>query len=329
MGLVDNLRKATGIGLTNSEHYQRAYEKGVLLGPAKYGDAVALFDTAAKKASDVGDVGLQLRATANARLYQFITTGDPRLLPELRNALSQIQEIEVIGSRTDTMAAATLLAEVDARWCEAQLQGKPIEDYPGRATLHRRASDTFKQIFQAQLTTYRWQSSDMHVDTAQSRFFYHVGSASWNDAMLHSREDPERAAEHMAKALSAFRQCGDSVYASQADSWLAKYRARRTCWMCHREMQGADVHFRVVTAQVAPYVVATISRLGQDPSSVSVERSEIVLCTPCDTSVRYLADQLACQRAQEVRAELGARLHAAEAALEALRARLNAMTILR
>lgn len=329
MGLVDNLKKATGLGLTNSEHYQRAYEKGVLLGAAKYGDAVALFDAAAKKASESGDSALQVRAYANARLYQFITTGDARVLPELRNALSQLAEIEVIGSRTEVMAASALLVEIDGRWVEVQLQGTPAEDFGGRGTLHRRAAETFKQIFQSPLVTYRWQSSDAHVESAQSRFFYHLASASWNDAMQSAREDPERAAEHMAKALSSYRQCGDSGYAGQAEAWLAKYRARRTCWMCHREMQGADVHFRVVTAQVAPYIVSTINRLGQDPSSVSVDRSEIVLCTPCDTSVRYLADQLACQRAQEVRAELGARLQGAEAAIEALRARINAMTVLR
>ena len=66
MGLLDSLKKATGVGLNGSEHYERAWEKGVLLGPAKYGDAAAMFDTAQKKAAEAQDVGTAARARANA-----------------------------------------------------------------------------------------------------------------------------------------------------------------------------------------------------------------------------------------------------------------------
>jgi hypothetical protein len=43
MGLLDELRMATGIAVGPLEAYQRAYEKGVLLGPAQFGVAAGLF----------------------------------------------------------------------------------------------------------------------------------------------------------------------------------------------------------------------------------------------------------------------------------------------
>ena len=46
MGLMDSLKKATGLGLNAGEHYDRAYEKAVLLGAANFPKAVELFDAA-------------------------------------------------------------------------------------------------------------------------------------------------------------------------------------------------------------------------------------------------------------------------------------------
>ena len=104
MGLMDSLKKATGLGLSAEESYARAFEKAVLLGPAKFGEAVALFDEAAKKAAEKSNPALQARALANARLYAFITTGDVGVLPELAQLLRGITEIEQIGSRTEMLA---------------------------------------------------------------------------------------------------------------------------------------------------------------------------------------------------------------------------------
>src|SRR5690242_3236998 len=118
MGLLDSLKKATGLGLSHAEHYERAYEKGVLLGQAKYGDAASLFQTAAQKAGDAGDGALQARATANSLLYGFVATGNYAILGQLRRQLDQIQEIETIGGKTDTVPAPQLAAEVEGRILE-------------------------------------------------------------------------------------------------------------------------------------------------------------------------------------------------------------------
>src|SRR3954464_2870656 len=115
MGFMDSLKKATGVGLNANEHYDRAYEKGVLLGPEKFAEAVGLFETAARKAAESGDVQTQTRALANSRLYGFITSGDVRLLPDLYQLLSQLTEVEQIGSRSEMMPPETPRAGGEGR----------------------------------------------------------------------------------------------------------------------------------------------------------------------------------------------------------------------
>jgi hypothetical protein len=77
---MESLKKATGVGLSASEHYDRAFEKVVLLGPSNYEKAVELFEAAAKKPARRATASPRTRATANAALYKFITTGDQAAL---------------------------------------------------------------------------------------------------------------------------------------------------------------------------------------------------------------------------------------------------------
>src|SRR3954451_19565253 len=167
MGFMGSLKKATGVGLNANEHYDRAYEKGVLLGPEKFTEAVGLFETAARKAAESGDVQTQTRALANSRLYGFITSGDVRLLPDLYQLLSQLTEIEQIGSRSEMMPAETLRAEVEARLVEQELGRIAAEAYRARAEGHRKAAAVFQRFFTSPLVTYPYQRPDAHVGTAQ------------------------------------------------------------------------------------------------------------------------------------------------------------------
>ena len=90
MGILDSLKRATGLGLNASDHYQRAFEKGVLLGPQRFAEAAGLFDAAAQKANEIGDAQTAARSTANAKLYSYLVAGDPSNLAELRRALDHL-----------------------------------------------------------------------------------------------------------------------------------------------------------------------------------------------------------------------------------------------
>jgi len=323
MGFMDSLKKATGVGLTAHEHYDRAYEKGVLLGPEKFDEAVGLFETAARKAAESGDVQTQVRAVANARLYGFITSGDVGLLPDLHQALSQLTEIEQIGSRSELMSAETLRTEVEARLAEHELGRIAADAYRARAEGHRKAAAVFQRFFTSPLTTYSYQRPDSYVGTAQERFFFHHGMAEWCEAVEAGRSDPEAAAEHMAKALSSFHQCGDVALAANAQSLLANFRQRRTCWMCHREFQGAQVHFRTYSATVSPYAATVVEQLGQDSSMLDPEGGSIVLCSLCGSAVEQQADRYARQRTEELHQTLGQELAALRQAVDYLASRVS------
>lgn len=328
MSLLESIKKGTGIGLTHSEHYQRAYERGVLLGPAKYAEAASLFEEAARRAAQANDAFLQARATANAALYAFIASGKPQYLTSLAQALPHLQDIEVIGSPTETMPAAALMAEVAARLVEVEIGQMNANDHFPLAAAHDRAAAAFKAFFMAPLVTYRFQSSDPHVETAQSRFFYHQGLSAWHQALGTVASSPEAAAEHMGKALAAFRQCDDARWSDEAQSWLANCRMKRTCWMCHRELQGGTVHFKSYPATVTPYVATVVTQLGQDASTLDA-RGFVVLCTPCGSVVERQAEAYANLRAQELRAHYDAQIAALNAAIANLSARVNALQFVR
>lgn len=300
MGFMDSIKKATGLGLSPEQHYERAYEKAVLLGEDKYKEAVVLFQTAADKATEVQDERIALRATANAALYGFVTGTIP--FSELHQALSQIDEIEQVGSQTEMMATAPIVQELAVRLIEEQVNGCRSDEE--RAAAHRKAAAAFKTIFSASLWTYQFRPAPKHNDSGQSRFFSHLGKASWYDAVNAAMRDPETAAEHMAKALNAFGQCGDEEWVSNSQAWLRNCRVRRSCWMCHREFQGDSLHFRSFQAYISPYTLAVVESLGQDVSSLSIQTQSLVLCEPCGSAVEHVADRLANKRVNELRDEL-------------------------
>lgn len=321
MSLLDSIKKGTGVGLSHSEHYQRAYERGILLGPSKYREAVTLFEEAARRAGQAGDQALQLRASANAALYGFICTGQAQCLSSLYQTLPHLPDIEVIGSPTEMMPTANLLAEVGARLVEIELGQINRTDHLSLARAHDRACAAFKAFFMAPLITYRYHASDQHVESAQSRFFYHQGLSSWHQALAAVSSNPETGAEHMGKALAAFRQCNDARWAQDAQAWLTNCRMKRTCWMCHREVQGGTVHFKSYPATVTPYVSTVLAQLGQDESMID-PRGFVVLCTTCGSVVERQAESYASIRAQELRTHYDAQIAALNSALTTLAQRV-------
>lgn len=325
MGLMDSLKKATGIGLSHSEHFDRAYEKAVLLGEANYVKAAELFENAAKKAAEAGDSALEAHARANSALYGYITSGNEQYLVALRENLKNVPQIERIGSKSETVDSAPLLGEVEARLTESAMTRVPATDNVALAKAHIACSEAFKKIFNEPLVTYKYQHVDGHRETAQSRFFYHQGLASWSQAVSDVATSPETAAEHMSRALNAFRQCGDTKWAEQADAWRSNCRQKRTCWVCHREFQGATIHFRTFPANVSPYAAAVVQSLGQDASSIDVAARALVLCDPCGSAVEGVADAFATRRTQELRREVQTVLAQHQSAIAELSNRVQAL----
>lgn len=305
MGFFDSIKKATGLGLNAEEHYSRSWEKSVLLGPAKYGEAVALFQRAATKADKAGDVALAQRARANAHLYGFVATGNEEHLVKLREYLEGLEQIEQVGSRAETMSATELAQELDARAAELRASGK--RDSRALAQAHAAAAASFKKIFPNTLITYKYHSPDQHNETAQSRYFLHEGLAAWHQANVVAGRDPHGASGELSRAIQFFNQAGDDAWSQRANGWSVKLKKRRPCWVCHREFQGEDLHFEAASAEVSAYTMAVLAKLPEGTDAADPDGQKVMLCAPCASVVRRLADTIAQARTQELREEIARR----------------------
>ncbi|MGH2494425.1 MAG: hypothetical protein ACRDIV_06955 [Ktedonobacteraceae bacterium] len=316
-GFFDKVKHTTGLGLNQDELYNRAFAKGVLLGNFK--DAADIFEKAARKFTETGDQMMMAQATANSLLYRYLATGDDRMIQQLIQALSVLPQIEEIKSQTETMPVAPLCAELDCRMVETAIK-QAQDNMVKLRDLHRYARDKFQAILRNQLLTYSYvPEPDGHNEKTEARYFYHSGMSSFCEAMIKKDSDPAAASDDLALAGQSFRRCNDQKWMQSAATLLENWRVSRTCWMCHREMQGFELHFSMCQATVTPYTKYILDRLKQDGSSVNLESGEIAVCTPCGSMVTIKAEM----EADKVRQELGAKIDVLIGAMQSLENRVR------
>src|SRR5579859_3360353 len=296
-GFFDKVRHTTGLGLDHNELYNRAFEKGVLLN--KFQDAADIFDKAAKKYSELGDQQMAVQANANSLLYRYLASGDASVIGPLIQTLGALPQIEEIGSQTNTIPTGPLCAELDCRMVEnAIVQSQ--DDVIRSRDLHKLARDKFQAILRNPLNTYQYvPTRDGHNDRAEMRYFFHSGMHQFYEAMMKKDNDPSSASDDLSLANQAFRRCNDQIWSQKVTILLENWRVSRTCWICHREMQGSDLHFTMCRAVVTPYTKRILETLKQDPSAMSMD-GRIAVCTPCGSMVTFKA----VEEADKVRQEM-------------------------
>lgn len=315
-GILEKMRDTLGFGLDEVELYNRAFEKGVLLND--FNKAVQLFHAAAKKFLEKGDQMMARQALANAKLYGYLATKDPSMLSPLLQNLSLLQQIEKIGQMA-MMPVRPLCAELDCRLVEAsiaQAQGNidQLRD------LHKLASEKFSTIIDNPLITYEYvQSGDGHDEKASDRHFYHYGMYRFYEAMLKKDIDPAAAIDNLAQAREAFQRCNDQKKLQMVATYLDKWRIKRTCWMCGREIQGLELHFLMCNARVTPYVIRRLEELNQDSFTADLQDSKIAVCTTCWSMVTFRA----AEEADKVRQELTKELEKVREVNRALNSRIS------
>lgn len=124
----------------------------------------------------------------------------------------------------------------------------------------------------------------------------------------------------MARALGAFRQCHDERRAADAQTWLTNVRLRRSCWMCHREFQGAGTHFSSYPSLITPHMVDTVRALGQDESAMHLASAQIVLCAACGKALERQADRYAVTRTGELAGRVDSQVAELQRAIQTLSA---------
>ncbi len=315
--IFENMRLVMGFGLTGNGIYNRAFEKGVLM--KDFIKAAELFDEAAKRASGEGNSVLVARAAANSLLYSYLTKKNPLLLERLLKALSRLYEIERIGLQHETMLTGPLCAELECRRVEA-LIAQVHDDVVRLRDLHKIAAGKFQAMLHQPLITYEYVKSGVgHDERADERYFYHQGMYQFYEAMTKKDRDPATAADDLALAQQAFRRCNDHNWVQKVAMLLNNWRISRTCWLCHREVQGYELHFSMCRAVVTPYTKHLLESLNQDASAAQLDGMKVAVCTPCGSMITFKA----MEEAEKVRKELTAKLDMAVSRIQALEDRVN------
>lgn len=321
MSFFGKVKQATGIGLDGQSSYRRAFERGVLTGDQR--GAAGMFRDAAARLAHEGNTGLAQRANANALIYTLLSGGGAGVLQPLRDALAQLDEIEQFGTPSEFMPAQPLVEELDVRIAEAQIVDSP---YVAAIQSHKRALTALEKILDRPLLTYAaapLPSDGFVCETAVARYAWHQGLTSRLQALTAVGTSPVEAANLASAAGQAFRRAGDAARLQEAEQLAQALLVRRSCWICHREMQGLGQYLNWYPSVVARYTVDVLERAGQDQGSVDLHRSQVIVCTPCGTLVQQQADRYAQLRTNEVRAELGGRIAMLESALADLERRFQ------
>jgi hypothetical protein len=300
--VFDIVRRTIGFGPTGIELYNRAFNRGVLL--KDFNRAAKIFYDAASKFSEEGDQIMAARAGANSLLYTYLGTEDSSILSSLLQALGGLQHIEKVGLQTEMMPIEPLRLELECRAIEAAISREQNDSVRLR-DLHKRASDTFDAMHLHPLITYEYiASEDGHDEKASDRHFYHDGMYHYYEAMIEAESDPAAACARLMRSKQAFQDCNDPSMLQMVATLLEKWRIKRTCWLCGREMQGLELHFWMRSAKVVPYTGHDGESVNRHGFSIDLEHRQVAVCTPCLSMITFKA----AEEAEKVRKELTAEL---------------------
>jgi hypothetical protein len=319
--MTEVAKDATGLGLSADERFERAYRKGVFL--KDYSAAVNIFREAAQSYTESGNSLGAHRAHANAAIYQFISSSDTQALRNALEPLAQLDQIEVPGSMDEKIAAADFVSEIQARLSEEA--AFKSQDEPATAQRqHSGAAQFFRQLIGKDLQTYKFVPSSVPHESAQERYFYHEGCAAFFGALMGRYDDPERAAAELSKASQNFRQAKNGNWAERSSDLQRTLQTKRTCWFCHREMQGEGLHFAYLPAQVSSYVRGLVAKLDQDIASLRTDGGPAAsVCAVCATVIQNQADDYASRKVKQFRSEVEPRLERMAQEIERLSSRIN------
>ncbi len=317
MGLFGELKMATGLGLDASQAYQRAFDKGVMLGPAQFPAAADMFQAAAEKIGP-SDPAWAARAVANSHLYRFLASPTPPLAHLAVNALGQVREIEMPGSADELIEASKLAAELNARMLEQGARGMAGGAPPEAiADAYRRAAYAWLAIPTWRPVTFDLVAEEAFADDGTVRFFLNAAHAAMHDAAAARSRDPDLAAEHYALAQQAFGRCGAAANKAEAAELLRCCRVERPCWFCGRLARGLGDGLRRLASTRTDYV-AKLARQDRERGEAYDPAGAIFACAACAGAV----DAVAEQRADAVRRELGGAIAQMRAELETIQRRL-------
>jgi len=300
MGLMDKLKSglkdATGLGLDATEQYQRAYTKGVYI--EDYESAISCFEKAAEKYEKAGEREGANQALANAAIYRLVATKNLELLPTVIEKLSTISEIEQLFTDKETVNTSVWIDELSA-YNEARL-GEASQDLLEKRDRYKTAGDLMLKVGAAPLTFAEKLNLDGPCDKAMIRSYYYAGHADHFDSHRLVYSVPEEAENALQKSMMRFKQANETEWSDKVEVMLNQVKAKRHCWMCGREMQGEEIHFRYYPTNITEYIKAQIQKNNEDAGMLDREK-HVTICNVCGLTIEKQANHFAKMRAEEVK----------------------------
>jgi len=122
------------------------------------------------------------------------------------------------------------------------------------------------------------------------RAFKLLGTSRTMIAQSKEKEDPEESVRVYSEALGYFNQAEDKESLDNLNKRISKLSKVMKCYICGRSLQGEEIHFLYVKADITPYMVRTLS--SESPKPITDE-GVVVLCRACYTTINNLAEVMA------------------------------------
>jgi len=291
--IVDSVER---IGLDAEEQYKRAYLKGVNV--QDWGSAAKDFHGAYKKfQSEKINNDIVLRAQANSKIYGLIHSKDRSNIDEVIEALEVQEQIEKVGTEGIFVPAKQLIAELKAIQLEYQADLAQSQSEKGK--LYLKAAELLKELGDEDLLFADKIGILGPIDKALLRAHYYDAFSNYYNGLAEVMISPAHAHELFIDALEKSMQAGATDLSSEIENHIDYIKVKRHCWMCGREMQGRNTHFKYYPTNVAPYHKKLLESSGDDVNMLDTADS-VTLCSVCGSVIEKQADIYAAKKADEV-----------------------------
>jgi len=140
-------------------------------------------------------------------------------------------------------------------------------------------------------------------------------------------QDPEESVRVYSEALGYFNQAEDKELIDRITERINKVSKVMKCYICGRSLQGEEIHFLYVNADITPYILNMVS--SESPKPVA-DKGTIVLCKGCYTAVNNLAEVMArkyydmvMKTIQKMYEEYDSRIRRLESEIRSIKARIR------
>ncbi len=267
--------------------FKQAYEKGVLMGPEKYPDAVQRFSDASKNYAMVGNLQKSSEAYALSTPFYALSSPSDQAWKICSEAMGRMPDTQLnvgFSAQSSSLAQQALVQSFDLA-VSGRLDAESKDE--SRLGAVRDLAQKYMGLVGSDLTVWKLKKQEMDP---QKRAFYLLGLASLIQANSVADVDPKKSVSLLSEAASYLEMAGTERMGilPATKTKLENWGKISQCWFCGREVQGQGIHYVLLPASITQY---SSQKFATTPPSM--ENGKVVACTNCASSIRNVADDIA------------------------------------